>query len=650
MEYSELIKNSEYFKIYNDLYIKFFTNDINILEENKEKCIYFMSFILDTFKPVNWRKNNGEQEDGEDAYEWILNNGIDETTENEDYYLYISKNNNYFYLGFNTYYNLEIDRFPGLLLNTTSINEISDIILHGRFRPVYSPKKNKRLLESKLHENYPYDSFIIKINNIDELNEISNILNDKYDVYISGYMYELSKNYFNINDNKKSLFLRLYFTENILTYEINHFNLIDEYKDMYGWSYEKIFTLNDLKNNTLDRILFMGKSNPDYNKKQKPKRLLESITDYDIPTELQRSLFKVGNKVKIKKNANKFFNDIVDTMIDMLGNTYEIYKVTTLGEEYRYTKGDIIPNYDISNDDDVVVTLKDDINFFPYSWYYKCLIPVNNNPNYNPKGKIIRENMITTLKEYLLLERSSLSVLGIPKEVMKPIQKDLAIPSDAKWNKISLKKDAIDKLNEKKKTLFLQIELDTISVFIFYDNKYFIDSYIMKEDDDWGGGYNKLPRQKVSKSHFISRIDSSVLLYHLNDDFSIKTQQYRKLDKKEKEFNDFTDNFKSDFLKNFNSILKRIVGYKYKEAKDEIVDKVKQVEIENKMMISGLENPLEGPNSLTILDQFIIEFEDEYSKYFDERLDIMELSELFTRDKIMTSFMLFIYSGKIITT
>lgn len=644
MEYNDLIKNSKYFKIYNDLYIKFFTNDIYILEENKEKCIYFMSFILDTFKPINWRKNDGEQEDGEDAYEWMLNGGMDETTENEDYYLHITKHYKYFFLAFSTYDKL--DKTEGLKINYIPIPEIISIIKHGNFAPEYIPKKNKRLLESKLHENYPYDSFIIKMNNIDELNEISNILNDKYDVYISGYMYELSKNYFNINDNKKSLFLRLYFIGNKLTYEINHFDLIDE----YGWSYEKIFTINDLKNDTLDRILFMGKSNPDYNKNQKPKRLLESITDYDIPIELQRKLFKVGNKVKIKKNAKKFFNDIADPMIDMLGNTYEIFRVNTLIDEYRCSTSEIIPNYDTSNDDDVVVMLKNEENYSTYRWYYKCLIPVNNNPNYEPKGKIIRENMITTLNEYILLERSSLSVLGVPKEVMKPIQRDLAISPDAKWDKITLKREAVNRLNENNNILFLQIEIDTISVFISHYNKYYIDSYVMKKDSDWGGGYNKLPRESVSKTRFIIRLNSNVLLYHLLDDFSIKTQPYRKMDKKEKSFLEFTENFKKDFLKNFNSILKRIVGYRYKEAKDEITDKAKQIEIENKMMISGLENPLEGPNSLTILDQFIIEFEDEYSKYFDERVDIMELSELFTRDKIMTSFMLFIYSGKIITT
>ena len=70
--------------------------------------------------------------------------------------------------------------------------------------------------------------------------------------------------------------------------------------------------------------------------------------------------------------------------------------------------------------------------------------------------------------------------------------------------------------------------------------------------------------------------------------------------------------------------------------------------MENQMMISGLDDPLSGPNSLTILDEFITQFEEAYSEFFGERLDIQELSKHFTREKIMTSFMYFIYTGKLL--
>lgn len=274
-------------------------------------------------------------------------------------------------------------------------------------------------------------------------------------------------------------------------------------------------------------------------------------------------------------------------------------------------------------------------------------------PSYKPR-KIIRENMITKLNDYLILEKSSLTALGVPKEVMQGIQKDLAIPVDATWDRIKLKKDVTDIISNEKEFLIIQIGIDSISVFVSYevngDRTYFIDTYLMKDEQDWGGGYDKQPRRNLSKSQFITLIEPKMMIYKLNGKFSYRKQGNRRVIKKEKDFEVFTENFKKDFLKNFDAILKRIVGQNYKDAKDEVLVKAKQIEKENRMIISGLDNPLKGPNSLTIMDEFIYQFEEEYSKYFDERLDIQELSELFTREKVMTSFMLYVYSGKIITT
>jgi len=127
----------------------------------------------------------------------------------------------------------------------------------------------------------------------------------------------------------------------------------------------------------------------------------------------------------------------------------------------------------------------------------------------------------------------------------------------------------------------------------------------------------------------------------------MQRQNVRQLYKRNDSFTEFTLNFKKDFLHNFNNILKRIVGNNYKDAKDEINAKAKKIEIENNMMISGLDNTIEGNNSMTILDEFIVQFEDAYSEYFDAYLNIQELSKYFTREKMLTAFMLFIYSGKL---
>lgn len=264
---------------------------------------------------------------------------------------------------------------------------------------------------------------------------------------------------------------------------------------------------------------------------------------------------------------------------------------------------------------------------------------------YSPRN-ITREN------SNLIVEKSSLIRLGVPNYIMKYIQKDFAIPSDATWNKIKLKSEAKDILRNEDIALLLQISLNSIKIFVTHlDNKnkkFFLDNYVYR-DGAWGGEYEKQPREYLTMTQMFNKIKTESLIYHLQDDFSLIRQPARKRKKAQKEFNEFTEEFKKEFLKNFESILKRIVGAKYNSAKKEIQEKAKKIEIENKMMLSGLSDPLSGPNSLTILDEFLLGFEEEYSDFFGERLDIKELSEYFTRDKIMTSFMYYIYTGKILT-
>ncbi|MFW6226020.1 MAG: hypothetical protein ACOC3V_03600 [bacterium] len=261
-------------------------------------------------------------------------------------------------------------------------------------------------------------------------------------------------------------------------------------------------------------------------------------------------------------------------------------------------------------------------------------------------------NFIKTFESFkLLLEKSSLTRLGVPNYIMKSIQKDFAIPPDAQWNKVGLKSDAKEILREGDKELLIQISLQSIKVFVTYEKNnekmFFLDNYIYREGA-WGGEYEKQQREYLTMTQMFYKIKSDSLIYHFQDDFSLIRQPARKRKKVQKEFTEFTEQFKKDFLRNFESILRRLVGTKYKSAKKDIQEKARRVEIENQMMLSGLSDPLSGPNSLTILDEFLLGFEEKYSEYFGERLDIQELSEYFTRDKIMTSFMYYIYTGKIL--
>jgi hypothetical protein len=300
-------------------------------------------------------------------------------------------------------------------------------------------------------------------------------------------------------------------------------------------------------------------------------------------------------------------------------------------EQYKYEKF-----YNIDELDEVKYLIKNRDEDIP--------IPPKR-PRYQPR-KFIYENNFN-----LILEKSSLTALGVPREVMQSIQKDLALSPDVDWKKIDHKKDIVDYLRKGDKNLFIQIAVDGIKVIGSYPTirgtEYFVDNYVYR-DTEWAGEYEKLKREFPSLTQTIINIEPRTNIYKLIGDFSINKQAKRKMIKKEKKFIEFSDKFKTDFLKQFDKILKRITGTKFKKAKDKITDKAKKIAMENDLLIKGLDNPLAGPNGLSILDEFLYQFEEEYSKFFEERVDIYELSKYFSYEKVMTMFMYYIYTGKII--
>lgn len=269
-----------------------------------------------------------------------------------------------------------------------------------------------------------------------------------------------------------------------------------------------------------------------------------------------------------------------------------------------------------------------------------------------------RSEIIKILKKYknlinesLLLEKSTLPMLGVPTNVMKSIQKDLALSDDAQWEKIPTKSLVADFLRKGGRNLFIQISVTSIKVITSYPTikgtEFFVDKYRFI-DDDWGGEFRKTTREYKSYTQTMIEVRPNSNIYKLIGNFSIHQQSRRKMIRKEIEFSEFHDIFVKEFLQRFDGILKRITGKGFENAKGEIKEKAKQIAIENKMLIQGLDNPLQGPNGLSILDEFLLKFEESYSEYFGEPITIQELVGLFSRDKVMTMLMYFIYRGKII--
>ena len=146
------------------------------------------------------------------------------------------------------------------------------------------------------------------------------------------------------------------------------------------------------------------------------------------------------------------------------------------------------------------------------------------------------ESKFYLFPEDLLLEKSSLTKLGVPKEVMQPLQKDFAIPADAEWDRVILKRDVEKILRNGEREFILQIETDEIKAFVSYatpdGDKYFIDAYVL--DESGWGGYDKLSREEVTLTQLLYQINSRALLYHLKSPFTLIRQPKRQLIKKEK--------------------------------------------------------------------------------------------------------------------
>lgn len=256
--------------------------------------------------------------------------------------------------------------------------------------------------------------------------------------------------------------------------------------------------------------------------------------------------------------------------------------------------------------------------------------------------------MIYNFNDFLF-EKSSLTQYGVPRGVMQSVQEDFAIAPDAEWEKVKLKGDLMTELKKGEENLYIMISLKNISVFVSHPSikgtEYFIDKYIY-EDDGWSGDFNKLEREYKTITQLSYDIESKTNIYKLIGSFSIKDQGERKLDKYQKDYSEFNDNFKNDFMKNFDKILKGITKKNFNSAKESIKTKAKQVAYQNNMIIKNLENPLAGGNGLNILDEWLYKFEDDYAEFFGERLDVQEMSEYFTREKVLTMFMYYVYTGK----
>ncbi|MCK9446038.1 hypothetical protein M0Q50_04010 [bacterium] len=280
--------------------------------------------------------------------------------------------------------------------------------------------------------------------------------------------------------------------------------------------------------------------------------------------------------------------------------------------------------------------------------------------------------MITKFFTYIL-EKSSLTKLGIPNEVMKDIQINYEIPSNTQWEEISYKKDLKNELKKDEKSIYIEVSEQHIKVILndyltYKEQKYKFDS------SGWG---NYEIGQIIDKTYTQTLKDiltKSKIYKFQSDDIISEPIIKRKIKKELEDFDNKTDEFKISIIRNFNNIVKRIYDKKYSIVMKKIADNMSSIKpnvnadellkflTDNKKLAElakeyevskndddklGLKKLEKQYNSLPIFDEFLINFEVLYTDKYNYRVTIKDLLDTFGLMQTQTAFLYYLYTGKI---
>ena len=282
-----------------------------------------------------------------------------------------------------------------------------------------------------------------------------------------------------------------------------------------------------------------------------------------------------------------------------------------------------------------------------------------------------KELLMKYLYNYSIFEKSTLTILGVPTDVMKDIQYNYELSTDATWTKFyktALKED----LKNDELSLYVEISIKYIKVFINLGNDEY-QQQVYKLDDSGWSNFIKKDIELKTRTQLLIGINPEHLIYKLSGDFQYKPKKQRQVQKELKIFDDVTNDFKFYILYNFNKIIKKIYGKRYDfvmqtiakniselkgSSSDEILEFLKNnkklaekaKEYDNAkaaddiLRIQDLEQQF---NSLPAIDEYLYTFEEEYSEKYNLRLNIQDLINEFGRMKIETAFMYYLFTGKI---
>lgn len=283
------------------------------------------------------------------------------------------------------------------------------------------------------------------------------------------------------------------------------------------------------------------------------------------------------------------------------------------------------------------------------------------------------------LLSYQVFEASSLSKLGVPKEVMQILQRRYQFPVTAQWERIPEKTEVSRILETDSTALIIEMTTTYIRVIRSEGKQWRVETFNY-EDANWGS-YVQAEPQIGSLHTILKTISPQSLLWALRQgEYEPRTLTQRQDQEHRAEFDYLTFEFKLKILQNFNAILRRLYGAKAQtvtqkilhnvETLPEHLDKLKGSNWEQEIVhlindnaalkkvadqyqrlreeqdSLGLEKLERQYNSLTIFDEYLLQFEVLYSEHFDTYLSLRDLIADFGEEKILTAFMYFLYTGK----
>ena len=281
------------------------------------------------------------------------------------------------------------------------------------------------------------------------------------------------------------------------------------------------------------------------------------------------------------------------------------------------------------------------------------------------------------LLSYKLFEKTSLIGIGVPYSVMQSLQKNYALSDDAKWKPLKYKKDVTSALHKQKDNLIVSICTGKLFVMFTHNKEFYIETYFLTEKDDFGNeNWQRIDRVKDTITNILKKIEKGCKSYELiSGDWTPEFYGKRKIKKEESDFEQITNDFKRDFAESFTKIVRKMYGRKanviteiiinhLKNVKKNItdeqirdilflnVDRAKNIDMFKKVEKDKdpykLYNQVIKDNSLTIFNTHLISFESDYSDKYSEYLNIPIMIEKWSREKISTAFMIYLYCNKLI--